>query len=49
MDTNLVRTFYDIFFSVFPFPFFRQLLDLWAAFNNAFYGLFGIDVKFIGF
>lgn len=49
METSIARSFYEVFFSIFPFPFFLQLLEVWAAFNNAFYGLFGINTNFIAF
>ena len=49
MDESFLHSLYGAIFSILPFPLFRQLMDLWATFLNSFYGLFGIDFKFIGF
>lgn len=49
MSGSFLHSVYDVIFSVLPLPLFGQLMDLFAAFLSSFYGLFGLDLKFIGF
>lgn len=49
MEQSFLHSFYEVVFTFLPVPFFLQFMDLWATILNSFYGLFGIDFKFIGF
>jgi hypothetical protein len=49
MTETPLRATFEFFYSMFPFAFFLQWLEVLAAAMNSLFGIFGLDLKVLAF